>query len=66
MSDKPDEQPFDLGTFLVGRAPVEPNADLRNIAKTTFELFRAFVDEGFTEVQAIRLCIGIILGANNE
>lgn len=66
MSDKPDEQPFDLSTFLVGRAPIEPNADLRGLAKIAFEFFRAFVDEGFTEMQAIRLCIGIILGVNNE
>lgn len=47
-------------------APVESSADMRAMAKTTYEFFSAFTAEGFSEGQAIKLCVGILLGFSNE
>lgn len=40
----------------------EPSADMRNSAKTQFELFNALCLEGFTEAQALQL-LGAMLAA---
>jgi hypothetical protein len=42
---------------------VEPSADQRAMAKMFFQMFVAFVDEGFTERQAL-IMIGQIMAAN--
>ena len=39
---------------------VEPPADMREMALIHFQVFRACVDAGFTEDQALQLMIGVI------
>lgn len=43
--------PFDY----LGKAPVEPASDIRQAASGLFQMFTAFIAEGFTPDQALTL-----------
>jgi len=43
-------------TLLMGtNSPFEPSADYRNIAAINWQVFRAHIDVGFSESQALKL-----------
>lgn len=45
---------------------IEPSSDHRQAAATIWQMFRAYVDEGFTETQALALCIALVQGAPRD
>lgn len=49
MTDKPADRP-----------PIEPHADIRQIAVNAMQMYIAFTDTGFTEQQALQLVIAVI------
>lgn len=42
-----------FGNF--GKAPVEPGAEIRQAAQMSMQIYRAYLDEGFTRKEAMEL-----------
>lgn len=49
--------------MMGSQGPVEPAADLRELARTLRQMYAALIAEGFSEDQALKV-IGQILAAN--
>ncbi len=49
------------GSGSGGNAKVEPSADARKAAGAAFEMYSAFVNQGFSEDQAMNLLMSLIV-----
>lgn len=46
--------------------PFEPSADMRQVAKSMWNLYQALMQEGFTEEQAMRIILAGASGGKSE
>lgn len=44
---------------------VEPSADMRAAATMLFQMYTAYIQAGFTEIQATQMCISHISGSKH-
>jgi len=42
------------------RPPVEPHADIRESAATSMQIYTAYLEVGFTELQALKITIAVL------